>query len=134
VGFDDFSIVAANYGTAGPKWWSQGDFNADNVVDTNDLAIVKRNVRNLTAAQGVTVSLFDAPTTGSLGTALSFQGAADPGLTLTWRLSLNGVTVAQGPGTGLSYTPTIAGRYALDLTVQDATGATATDRRNIMVS
>jgi hypothetical protein len=134
VGYDDFSVVAANDGTAGTKWWSQGDFNGDNVVDSLDMAIVKRNVRGLTATQGVTVSLFGTPVTGQVGTALSLQGAADPGLTQTWRLSMNGVTVAQGPGTGLSYIPAVAGTYVLDLTVQDATGATASDRRNIVVS
>ncbi|MFO0956218.1 MAG: PKD domain-containing protein [Isosphaeraceae bacterium] len=133
VGFDDFNVLSANYGLSGTKWWAQGDFNADNVVNDLDLAILKRNIRGLTAAQGLAVSLFGLPTAGRVGTSLQFLGAADPNLRVGWQLALGGQPVAQGTGPGLSYAPMSAGAYTLDVTVSDAAGSTVVAGRKTVV-
>lgn len=63
VDYADFEILAANFGGDGvedKRWWSQGDFNNDQVVGLDDLKLLLRNadLKSWTPEQQQTVEKF----------------------------------------------------------------------------
>jgi hypothetical protein len=117
VTFNDFTTLAAHYGQTG-AWWQQGDFNHDNKVDQNDLFLLRAHIGPLTPAQAVQVALFDAPTSDPSGAALTFdpRGRAN-GLTYSWVVTSNGVTLAKGFGPAFTFTPAAGATDVVTLTV-----------------
>lgn len=65
VGYDDFLVLKDHWQQSG--WWEQGDSNGDQLVNLDDLAILRRNITGLTADQAAQVAAFpgswSAPTT-----------------------------------------------------------------------
>jgi len=59
VGWADFQILAANYGKSG-RWWSQGDFDGDGIVNITDLNLLRTNLdyASLTPAQAAQIAVF----------------------------------------------------------------------------
>jgi hypothetical protein len=50
----DLAIVKANFGQKG-RWWEQGDFNADNVVDKEDVKRMRENLKDASAAEAAEI-------------------------------------------------------------------------------
>ena len=46
----DFEIVKKNFGQKG-KWWEQGDFNADNKVDKEDVKLMRESWKDASEAE-----------------------------------------------------------------------------------
>jgi hypothetical protein len=52
VDFNDLSVMAQNYNTAGGRRWADGDFTGDGIVDFEDLSILAQNYNTSVPAAG----------------------------------------------------------------------------------
>ena len=58
VDFDDFAVFRSSFGQAS-RWWEQGDFNGDHVIDFADYDLLVAHLGPLTADQLAEVRAFD---------------------------------------------------------------------------
>ena len=75
VDYADFQALAANYGNLN-AFWEQGDFNADGMVNWQDLNILKQNLdpAGFTLGQFAQAAVFGQPSTIVPGQALEYDG------------------------------------------------------------